>query len=300
MKKLELRNIKFTEVLEKFKTRLATQGASTDQQYIKPNMVKEFLYYMEQNGKTKLKHINQKLVNKYFEYLKTRPLQTKDGCMSEGYLNKHREVMLRFIEFTNGIEHGQSGIRIKHYKNNNIPKVILLENEVKAMFDTCDYTTIGIRDRAIFSLLYGCGLRKGELLNLTIQDIDLNKGRIHIDKSKTKNGRDIPMTPAVQKNIEDYLFNVRNMMLDANSSLNSFLITIKGTAMKAPTMATVMTRLNNRLSINKKVTCHMLRHSVATHLHIFMKLEDIATFLGHKCLDSTMIYTHLKNQYYGK
>ncbi|MDC3388583.1 tyrosine-type recombinase/integrase [Flavobacteriaceae bacterium] len=299
MKNLELKNIKFIKALEGFKVRLSIQGASKDQQYIKPNYVIEFLYFMEQVGKKSLKSINQKLVNKYFEYLRTRPAQTKDGCLSEGSINKHRESLLRFIEFVNDIEKGQSGIRIKHYKPNKKLKQILLESDVKAMFDSCDYTSVGIRDKAIFSLLYGCGLRRGELLSLDVQDIDLNKGRVHLDKTKTKYARDVPMTSAVQKNIEDYLFNVRNMMLDVNSSVNSFLITVKGTAMKKSTIAKVMTRLNNRLNINKKVTCHMLRHSIGTHLHRFMKLEDVATFLGHRNLDSTMIYTHLKQQYYG-
>jgi len=299
MKHLELTNTAFITALGKFKTRLYTQGASTDQQYIKTNMTKEFVHYLEQNHKTKLDQINQKLVNSYFEYLMTRPLHRKEGYMSEGYLNKHREVVLRFIEFVKGVEHGQSGIKIKHYKNNNVPKHILMEKDVKAMFDTCDYTSVGIRDKAIFSLLYGCGLRRGELLTLDVQDINLNKGRVHLPKTKTKYARDVPMTSTVQKNIEDYLFNVRNMMLDANSSLDSFVITLKGTAMKKSTMATVMTRLNKRLNLDFKVNNHMLRHSIGTHLHRFMKLEDVATFLGHRNLDSTMIYTHLKNEYYG-
>lgn len=299
MKNLELTNPTFIEALAKFRIRLHTQGSSEDQEYIKPNMAKEFVHFMEQNGKTKLDQINQKLVNNYFDYLMTRPLQTKEGYMSEGYLNKHREVVLRFIEFVQENKKGQSGIRIKHYKNNNVPKNILLEADVKAMFDTCDYTSVGIRDRAIFSLLYGCGLRRGELLSLDVQDINLNKGRVHLDKTKTKYARDVPMTPAVQKNIEDYLFNVRNMMLDANSTLDSFVITVKGTAMKKSTIATVMTRLNKRLNLNFKVSPHKLRHSIGTHLHRFMKLEDVAKFLGHRNLDSTMIYTHLKNEYYG-
>jgi len=135
MKNLEITNTTFITALTKFKARLHTQGASEDQQYIKTNMAKEFVHYMEQNGKTKLDQINQKLVNNYFDYLMTRPLQTKEGYMSEGYLNKHREIVLRFIEFVQEKKKGQSGIRIKHYKNTNIPKAILLEDEVKSMFD---------------------------------------------------------------------------------------------------------------------------------------------------------------------
>lgn len=304
MKKLNLENEAFQNALEQFKIRLQTQGASKDQQYIKPNMVKEFLYYMEQNGKTKLSQINQKLVNRYFEYLRNRPLETKAGGMSDGYLMKHRESVLRFIEFASGLTgvavgKGQSGIRIRLVKSKTTSKVILLEDEVKDVFNACDDTMLGIRDKAILSLLYGCGLRRKELLTLDANDIDLNKGRIHIDTSKTKYARDIPMTKQVQQHIEDYLFNVRNHMLDSNSTLTNFLITERGTAISNSNLAKIMDKLNDKVGITKKVTCHLFRHSIATHLHRFLPLQDIAQFLGHRNLDSTMIYTHLKHEYYG-
>ena len=299
MKKLTLHNETFKQALEQFRIRLQTQGASTDQQYIKPNMVKEFLYYMEQNGKTKLDQINQRLVNSYFEHLKDRPLETKDGGMSNGYLMKHRESVLRFIEFVKNVGKQQSGIRIRLAKARKLPKTILLEEEVKEVFNSCDDTMLGIRDKAIVSLLYGCGLRRKELIALEINDIDLNKGRIHIDTSKTKYARDIPMTKNVQQNIEDYLFNVRNRMLDANSTLTGFLITERGTTMNNNTLAKVMDKLSNKVTIGKKLTCHLFRHSIGTHIHRFLPLQDVAQFLGHRNLDSTMIYTHLKHEYYG-
>ncbi len=304
MKKLELHNVAFKVALEQFRIRLQTQGASADQQYIKPNMAKEFLCYLEKNRKTKLTQINQKTVSKYFEYLKSRPLETKSGGMSDGYLNKHREVVLRFIEFAMGLTgnevgKGQSGIRIRIPKSHREPIVILLEDEVQEVFQACGSSLLGIRDKAILSLLYGCGLRRKELITLDIQDIDLNKGRVHIDKSKTKYARDIPMSKKVQEHIEEYLFNVRNMMLDPLSDLPSFLITERGTAMSNSTLAKIMVKLNDRIQLGKRLSCHLFRHSIATHLHRFLSLEDVAQFLGHRNLDSTMIYTHLKNEYYG-
>ncbi len=147
--------------------------------------------------------------------------------------------------------------------------------------------------------MYGCGLRRKEVLQLEISEIDLNKGRIHIEKSKTKHARDVPMSKAVQRNIEEYLFNVRNVMLDVNSELTSFLITERGTKMSNSTLAKVMEKLSQKINIGKTITCHLLRHSIATHLHRYMTIEDVAKFLGHKTLDSTMIYTHLKTEYYG-
>ena len=137
------------------------------------------------------------------------------------------------------------------------------------------------------------------MLQLEISEINLNKGRIHIEKSKTKHARDVPMSKAVQRNIEEYLFNVRNVMLDVNSELTSFLITERGTKMSNSTLAKVMEKLSQKINIGKTITCHLLRHSIATHLHRYMTIEDVAKFLGHKTLDSTMIYTHLKTEYYG-
>lgn len=303
MKKLELHNIAFIEALEYFKTRLQIQGVSEAQVYSKPNSVKEFLHYLEQKGIGNLNQINQKLVSEYFDYLKNRPLQTKDGTMSPAYLLKHRESILRFIEFVMSQEHeigqGQSGIQIRIDNSEKLPKKILLEEEVETLFNTCDNSMLGIRDKAILSLLYGCGLRRKEVLQLEISEIDLNKGRIHIEKSKTKHARDVPMSKAVQRNIEEYLFNVRNVMLDVNSELTSFLITERGTKMSNSTLAKVMEKLSQKIKIGKTITCHLLRHSIATHLHRYMTIEDVAKFLGHKTLDSTMIYTHLKTEYYG-
>ncbi|PKB18349.1 site-specific integrase [Flavobacterium sp. 5] len=303
MKKLEIHILPFIEALERFAIRLETQGASQSQVYIKANSVKEFLHYLEQKGITKLSQINQKRVDEYFEYLKNRPLETKNGTMSPAYLLKHRECVLRFIEFVlsqqQEIGHGQSGIQIRIDKSETAPKEILLENEVELLFDACGDNLLGIRDKAILSLLYGCGLRRKEALQLDISEIDLNKGRVHIDKSKTKHARDVPMSTKVQQNIEEYLFNVRNLMLDSNSDLTSFLITERGTQMNDGTLGKVIERLSKKINIGKVVTCHLLRHSIATHLHRYMIIEDVAKFLGHQSLDSTMIYTHLKNEYYG-
>jgi integrase/recombinase XerD len=303
MKKLELHNVQFIHTLEHFATRLQTQGASESQVYNKPNSVKEFLHYLEQKELTSLDAINQKLVNQYFEYLSNRPLQTKEGTMSSAYLLKHREAVLRFIEFVmsqeNAIGHGQSGIQIRIDNTETNPITILLEEEIEQVFNACDTSLLGIRDKAVLSLLYGCGLRRKELLQLEVHEIDLNKGRVHIDKSKTKYARDVPMTKAVQQNIEEYLFNVRNNMLDSYSEQTSFLITQRGTEMSNSNLAKIMEKLSQKTNLGKPITCHLLRHSIGTHLHRNMTIEDVAKFLGHRSLDSTMIYTHLKNEYYG-
>ena len=299
MKTLEIYTVAFINALAKFKERLQVQGVSKDQQYSKPNGVKEFLHYLETKGKTQLTQITQRVVNNYLEYLKTRPLQTKEGYLSTGSLMKHRESILRFIEFIQKVGQGKSSIKIKSLKNESKPKQILLENEVQELFNVCDDTLLGIRDKAILSLLYGCGLRRKEVLNLTTDAIDLNRNRIHIKTSKTGYGREVVMSKTVKVHIEDYIFNVRNLMLDAHTDLQELLITERGTSMSNSALTKVMDRLNSKTTTHKKVTCHLLRHTIGTHLHRYLSLQDVAKFLGHRNLDSTMIYTHLKAEYYG-
>jgi len=305
MKKLEIKNTAFISALEQFQIRLKTQGASESQTYSKPNLAREFLHYIEREEKTKLSQIEQKIVDRYFEYLKTRPSETKGGGLSMAYLLKHREAVLRFTEFAmnqmgNNVKKGQSGIRINLSKAEKVPIEILTEQEIELMYSTTNFSMLGIRDRAILSLLYGCGLRRKEVQTLEVQDIDLNKGIVHVDKTKTKYGRDVPMSKKVQEHIEDYLFNVRTMMLDVRSDLTNLLITERGGAMSNGAIGKMMERTRKEMNINKNVTCHMLRHSIATHLHRHLPLEEIAIFLGHRNLDSTMIYTHLKEEYYGE
>lgn len=304
MKNLEIKNYEFEQSVEKFRERLRVQGASVGQVYTKPNMIREFLHFIEQNKLTKLTQINQKIVNQYFDYLNNRSAQTKDGGLSGNYINKHREVVLRFIEFTLGLSGmsigiGQSNIKIKFIKTDSIPKEILTEAEVKLMFDTLDNTQLGIRDRAILSLLYGCGIRRKELRTLEVHEIDLAKGLVHLDKTKTKYSRDVPMNSKVQANIEEYLFSVRNLMLDEYNTESRFLISERGTALSDTALGKLMERISEKTAIGKNIGCHILRHSIATHmLHAGFSLEKVALFLGHRNLDSTQIYTHLKYRYY--
>jgi len=299
MKKLALNNQEFQIQLKQFQERLRIQGVSESQVYSKPNLAREFLHFMEQQQKNKPSQISQKIVDQYFTYLKTRPSERMTGGLSVSYLLKHREAVLRFTEFVFKVKKGQSGIRIKLQKAEPKQIEILTEQEVKQMYDTTDFTMLGVRNRAILSLLYGCGLRRKELQTLEVQDIDLSKGIVHLEKTKTKYSRDVPMSEKVQEHIEDYLFNVRAIMLDPRSDLTSFLITERGTAMSNEAIGKMMEKTNKSANVNKNITCHMLRHSIATHLHKNLPLEDVALFLGHKNLDSTMIYTHLKTECYG-
>jgi integrase/recombinase XerD len=136
---------------------------------------------------------------------------------------------------------------------------------------------------------------------LNVEDIDLHKSEVFVSKSKTSTQRHVPMNEAVQKLLEDYLFNAREMLLPDSSNDGTLLISNRGKRMHPKTVDYVIKQMVNRTEneqIKENFTgLHTLRHSIATHLlQAGMKLEDIALFLGHKSIDSTQIYTHLTHQ----
>lgn len=107
---------------------------------------------------------------------------------------------------------GKSPFSIRVIKEITIPKDILTEQEVAILFHQCEPTFEGIRNKAILSMLYGCGMRKAELHRLNVNDINMANETIRIQKGKNTWQRDIPLSPSVKKNMEDYLYTVRNYM----------------------------------------------------------------------------------------
>ena len=101
----------------------------------------------------------------------------------------------------------------------------------------------------------------------------------------------------MQTILEDYLFNVREKLIDKSKSEYSVLVTEKGSRLSPESVTYILQKMLTDAKIKTKASPHTLRHSIATHLlQSGMKLESIALFLGHKSLDSTQIYTHLKNE----
>ena len=141
-------------------------------------------------------------------------------------------------------------------------------------------------------LYYACGLRRTEGHNLKIKDVDFDKKTIFIRQGKNYKDRIIPMNNSVHKALEHYIYNFRNLKKVKHNRL--FLYT-------TGTLNNNLQRLqqinNNEQIKSKKLTLHILRHSIATHLlQNGISIENIAKFLGHSTLDSTQIYTNIINR----
>jgi len=143
--------------------------------------------------------------------------------------------------------------------------------------------------RLVFALFYGCGLRMSEGLKLTIDDIDFDRKTVFVRQGKNYKDRIVPMSEGVFKIVESYVYNFRNRY---KLTHNRLFIHKKITLRRG--LIETQKACDNPEIQEKRITLHVLRHSIATHLlQNGVNIENIAKFLGHTSLASTQIYTHL-------
>ena len=193
-------------------------------------------------------------------------------------------------------------VTLKRYKEERKTDPVLLTiEETKQLYQATDETPYGMRDRAMLALYYGCGLRKSEGVGLDVSDVLFDRKLLFIRKAKNNQQRYVPLTKNNQKHLEEYIYNARPIFLGEASKEAALLLSERGRRIDKGTVYLRLKALQHKACIPKEIGLHTLRHSIATHLlQNGMELENIALFLGHKCLDSTQIYTHIVNDKDGK
>ena len=152
-----------------------------------------------------------------------------------------------------------------------------------------------IRDKAILELLYGCGLRVSELLNLRKEDIFLKEDFIRV-KGKGSKERIIPLGSKAKEALIAYITTLRPA-LDKKSSAFLFL-TRRGNKISRMGLWKRFRQYLLKSGITKSCTPHTLRHSFATHLlERGATLRTVQLLLGHSDISTTQIYTHVDRKY---
>jgi len=178
-------------------------------------------------------------------------------------------------------------------------KTILTKAEMHLLYKSCPvndyrwkYAMIGLRDRAMLGVYYGCGLRRSEGLELDITDIDLIRNLVHVRKGKGSKERFVPIGESIKQDFKDWL-SVRGEY-QKHPTEQAFLLSPRGNRISGNALMERLKRLVEVAGINKEIGLHSLRHSIATHLlQQGMSLENVSRFLGHASLENTQIYTHI-------
>ena len=163
---------------------------------------------------------------------------------------------------------------------------VLSKEEVKAILSAHQ----NIKHKTILSLIYSCGLRRSEVLNLKLNDIDSKRGLIIIRAAKGKKDRVAPLSDKIVVLLREYFIACKPKLwlFEGQGGLGPY---------DEKSLASVLKQALEKVKIDKPVTLHWLRHSYATHLlENGTDLRYIQEILGHSRSTTTEIYTHVSNK----
>ena len=171
----------------------------------------------------------------------------------------------------------------------------LSEQDVEALINAPDVNTaLGLRDRAMFEVLYACGLRVSELLNLRLELINLKQGFLRITGKGNKE-RLVPLGQHACEWIEKYLAESRPQLY--KSSTDYLFLTQHGGIMSRQNFWYAIKRYALQANILAELSPHTLRHAFATHLlNHGADLRVVQMLLGHADISTTQIYTHVARE----
>jgi integrase/recombinase XerD len=177
-----------------------------------------------------------------------------------------------------------------------LPRSILTVAEVKRLMAQPNTSLWdGIRDRALLELMYSTGLRLGEALSLTVYDLDLTTRLLSIRSGKGGKGRVVPLGKEATKWLREYLKKIRPKKNRLHPHERTLFLSYCGTPLRLYTWQALIQRYVKAAKIKKKVTCHSLRHTCATHLlEAGADLLAIKELLGHQRLTTTQQYTRVR------
>jgi len=188
-------------------------------------------------------------------------------------------------------------------KIKRVPSFLDLD-EVRLLVELPDRSKLGgLRDRAILEVLYGSGLRVGELLNLNVNDVDMIGGMIKVRGKRAKE-RLVPIGEMGLSSIESYL-RIRKLSQgstfpksrDSSYANEPLFLNARGSRLTTQGINTIFHKYIRLASIKRGVSPHTLRHTFATHLlDAGCDLRAVQEMLGHTSLSTTQIYTHVTTE----
>jgi len=255
-----------------------------------------FLEWLNANHIKELSEINQTNLEAYNQYLHEKRNKHSQGGLSSCYIQSHINVirlLSKYLELTGEQKIFTGNIIVE--PGATTQRNILTRSEIKQLYQATDETPNGLRDKAILSLYYGCGLRYSEGIRVERKHIDYHKQLLYVVPGKNYRSRFIPINERIIKDLQDYEVYGRNYFIKDYST--GFLLNLKGNAPDSGLIGKRLQILLQKANIEKKICLHGLRHSIATHLlQQGMPLEQISKFLGHTSLDSTQIYTRIAEE----
>ena len=277
--------------------------------------LEEYLIYLKkERNYSKLTLINYtKDINSFMKYLKENNINylkvTKDDIRSYlKYMDNLKYKNNTVSRMLSSMRNFYAYLVMKNKMNNNpfklirnpkkekkLPNFLQYNEFIKLIEELKSDNDLSIRNKMILELLYATGLRVSELTNIKLNDIDFNNKSIKV-LGKGNKERIVYFGDYAKEAMEEYISNNRLSLLNGKQSAY-LLINKNGDNLTSRGVEEVIDAIVKKVSLNHKISPHVLRHTFATHmLEDGADLRTVQELLGHSTLSTTQIYTHVTNE----
>jgi integrase/recombinase XerC len=240
---------------------------------------------------------NQRIVRMFIAYLQEKGLKAS---------SLHRKMSALHMYYAYFIDQKKISVNVLDdivmpKKEKLLPKR-LHDEDIMHLFDVLNVEhPIELRNYIMLDMLYSCGLRASELVELQMSAIDMEKKQFRII-GKGQKTRIVPFTETIQKHLKQYITHVRPKVLTKNNTRSQHVFLSRlGTGMTVRNLEKMLHTIIDKAGETYHIHPHMLRHAFAsTMLSHGADLRTVQSLLGHEHIATTQIYTHLSSEHMTK
>lgn len=259
--------------------------------------VLSFLAWCEPRGITYAPQVSLAVLEAYQRWLQS--YRRADGRQlavnGQRHLLSAIRMLLRWLLQRHHILYNPAELLALPKEERRLPAQVFSEEETRRVLQSLDAgTPPGLRNRAILELLWSTGIRRTELANLLLSDVDVVRGVVNVRRGKGGRDRVVPVGHTALIWLGRYLKDVRPRLAQRFDSGYLF-ISQKGTGLAHGTLTAMAGRaIRSGARLKKAGACHIFRHSMATQmLENGADTRHIQAILGHEKLETTQIYTRV-------
>ncbi len=280
-----------TVIIARFKEVLAARGYSPATVTSYSQNISLFSRWLSAKAITDIKQITVKVIADYQADVRQRPVAEQTKAL---YLRPVKRLFEYLVDSNQLLINPAEGIVETRTANRKLAPV-LSRDQVKRLLESPNLsTTTGIRDRAVLEVLYATAIRRGELLNLCIYDVESADKVLYIRKGKGRVQRVVPMTKAAVSYTKEYMIRIRPRWAKKAPRQRRLFLANNGKAMNGSALQAVIRKYRLEAGIKMPVSAHTLRRSCATHmLRSGADIRYIQALLGHRHLKTTQVYTRV-------
>ncbi len=257
---------------------------------------KFFEYLEKRHGITDIDKVTKEAIYEYqiYQYERINRVGKPNTVAEQNNALKPVKQFFKYMKETDHITSDPASAITYAREPKRLPRGILSRSEARKILHAPDLkTATGYRDRTIMELLYTSGIRKGEVTNLLLSDVDYDDGLIRINRGKGSKDRYVPIGKIAARYLANYIKTVRTEFIKYPHDDHVFL-SLRGSRLSGNTIWSLVKKYTKQARIRKNVHPHTFRHSCATSmLKNRADIRSIQELLGHESLSSTQVYTRI-------